>query len=187
MKTITGIFLAMLISSGIFAETLSVDTEKSELKWTGKKVAGKHYGKVQLKEGLLILKDGKIESGIFVVDMRTITSDDLPEGTLNEKLVGHLKSDDFFGVEQYPETTLNITSGTHKGNGNYTVNGKLTIRDITKPVEFEASREGNVFTATITVDRSEYNVKYGSGKFFQNLGDNLIYDDFTMDVTIVLE
>lgn len=147
----------------------------------------KHYGKVQLKEGLLILKNNNIESGIFVIDMTSITSDDLTEGTLNDKLVGHLKSGDFFGVEQYPETTLNITSVTHKGNGNYTVNAKLTIRDITRPIEFDATRKGNVFTATITIDRSKYNIKYGSGKFFQNLGDNLIYDDFTMDVKIVLE
>ncbi len=186
MKTITGIFLAMLISSGIFAETYSVDINKSELKWTGKKVAGKHYGKILLKEATLVLNENNIESGKFLIDMTTITCDDLPEGSTNDKLVGHLKSDDFFGVEKHPETTLLITESTPKGNGKYTLKSDLTIKGITHPLEFEANREGNVFTATITVDRSKYNVKYGSGKFFQNLGDNLIYDDFTMDVTIVL-
>ncbi|HKK81352.1 MAG TPA: YceI family protein, partial [Prolixibacteraceae bacterium] len=70
-------------------------------------------------------------------------------------------------------------------NGKATVTGELTIKGITHPVEFEGTKTGNVFEATITIDRTKYNVRYGSGKFFENLGDNMIHDDFTLDVTLV--
>lgn len=187
MKTIALIIITMLVSSALFAKTYSVDTDKSELVWTGKKVTGKHYGKVQLKGGDLVINKDAIASGKFVIDMKTITCDDLQPGGANDRLVSHLKSDDFFGVENHPETTLSITGSTKLGDGKFMLKANLTIKGITKPIEFETIQNGNVYTATITIDRSEYNVRYGSGKFFTNLGDNLIYDDFTMDVKVVLK
>jgi polyisoprenoid-binding protein YceI len=173
--------LLMIVVS---AQEVKVDVSKSELKWEGRKVTGKHFGKITLKEGNLMVKNNKIESGTFVINMNTITVDDLPAGEWNEKLVGHLKSDDFFGTEKHPESKLVITHSTPFVNNKANVKGKLTIKNITKPVEFEAVRNGKNYSAIVKVDRSEYDVKYGSGKFFKNLGDNLIYDEFTLDVTL---
>ena len=115
--------------------------------------------------------------------MNSITCEDM-EGEWMEKLVGHLKSDDFFGVATYPEATLVVKESTKIVNGKTTVKADLTIKGITHPVTFEASQSSNTFSAVITVDRTLYNVRYGSGKFFDNLGDKTIYDDFTLDVTL---
>jgi polyisoprenoid-binding protein YceI len=184
------LFLAAL--AGLFvisatAQELKVDVSKSELKWNGKKVTGEHYGKINLNEGTLTLKDKKIESGKFVIDMNSITVDDLPAGEWNDKLVGHLKSDDFFGTTTHKDAVLEVTGSAPFTNGKAKVTGKLTIKGITNPVEFEATQSGNLYTALVTVDRSLYNVRYGSGKFFENLGDKAIYDNFTLDVKLVVK
>lgn len=181
--------LAIVVLTAIMvnAQNYKVNTSQSVLKWNGKKVAGEHYGKIALKDGTFTLKSNKIVDGKFTIDMNSITSEDLPEGEWNKKLVDHLKSDDFFGVEKYPETVLELTGSTPITNGKTKVKGKLTIKGITHPVEFEATQQGLTVSALITVDRSKYNVRYGSGKFFQNLGDKAINDDFTLDVKLVAE
>lgn len=185
MKKITNTILILLLASvTVSAENYVVNTSSSVLKWNGKKVAGEHYGKISLKEGSFTLKNNKLTDGKFVIDMKSITSEDLPAGEWNDKLVGHLKSDDFFGVETYPESVLTITESTPIKDGKTKVKGKLTIKGITHPIEFDAFQNGMNVTAKVTVDRSKYNVRYGSGKFFQNLGDKTIYDDFTIDVSI---
>ncbi|MDA3931083.1 MAG: YceI family protein [Prolixibacteraceae bacterium] len=168
------------------AQSYKVVPSKSELKWNGKKVTGEHYGKISIKEGAFSVKNNKVETGTFVIDMASITCDDL-EGEWNDKLVGHLKSDDFFSVEAHPEATLKITGSTLLENNKATLKGDLTIKGITKPVEFEATHVENTFSAVVSVDRTAYNVRYGSGKFFDNLGDKTISDVFTMDVKIVAE
>jgi len=189
MKTLMMIVIAMAVAFALpaQAQTYKVETGKSELKWTGKKVLGQHYGKISLKEGQLVLSKNKVQSGKFVIDMNSITCDDLPTGEINNKLVGHLKSDDFFGVEKHPVAELVLTGSTVLKNGNATIKGKLTIKGITHPVEFEGIQNENTFAATITVDRSKYDVRYGSGKFFQGLGDNLIYDNFTLEVKLITQ
>ncbi len=166
------------------AQNYSVDTGKSSLEWTGKKVTGQHHGSLELTEGSFSLENDRISSGMFVIDMTSLSNEDL-EGDTKEKLVGHLKSDDFFSVENHPTSVLKLNNSTKLKNGKATVKGELTIKGITHPIEFEGTKTGNVFEATITVDRTKYNVRYGSGKFFENLGDNMIYDDFTLDVTLV--
>ncbi|HNW49958.1 MAG TPA: YceI family protein [Prolixibacteraceae bacterium] len=188
MKKLVGIFtLVLFVVLAANAQELKIDTSKSELNWTGKKVTGEHHGTIQLKEGSVTLKKDKVITGKFVIDMNTIKDLDLPAGEWNDKLVGHLKSDDFFGVQTYPEATLVLTGSTPFTNGKATVDGKLTIKGITNPVQFEVTKLDNQYTAQIVVDRSLYNVRYGSGKFFENLGDKTIYDNFTMDVKLVTE
>lgn len=167
----------------------SVDTKASVINWKGAKVTGTHNGKISLKKGDLEFKDGKLVGGSFEIDMTTITCEDLSGGTA-EKLVGHLKSEDFFGVEKYPTSKFVITKVVSRGTpGAYTVSGNLTIKSTTKPIKFfaDVKEEGgkNVATAKITVDRSEYDVRYGSGSFFDNLGDKTIYDEFELDVKLV--
>lgn len=188
MKTnLLVLVFATLLTVSASAQELKVDAPKSVLKWNGKKVGGEHYGKITLKEGSLKVNNDKIENGVFVIDMNTITSDDLPAGDLNASLVGHLKSDDFFGVEKHPEATLEIINSTTFVNGKATVTGNLTIKGITNKVVFDVTREGYFFSTLVTVDRSLYNVRYGSGKFFANLGDKTINDEFTLDVKLVMK
>lgn len=170
--------------------TYDIDVQQSEITWKGEKVAGEHLGTIQLKEGSLALEDGKLVGGNFTIDMSTISNTDL-EGEQKGKLEGHLKSDDFFGVETYPTATLTITEVTPEADNTYQITGDLTIKDKTHEIQFPAtvSSKGNQVTAeaSITVDRSEYDVRYGSGSFFDNLGDKVIYDDFHLQVSLVAE
>jgi len=128
-----------------------------------------------------------IVSGNFTIDMRSIVNDDLDNKELNQTLVNHLKSDDFFGVEKYPEAKLVIDSSSKFENDEAEAQGRLTIKEITHPVSFTVKREGKVYKASIVINRAKYDVRYGSGSFFDNLGDKLIYDDFIVDVKLVVE
>ena len=108
----------------------------------------------------------------------------MKEGEYKGKLEGHLKSDDFFGVETHPTAKLVFTDVKASGKNSYEVTGDLTIKGITKPVTFDVSVYGSKATATMKVDRSLYDVKYGSGAFFDNLGDKTIYDEFDLVVDL---
>lgn len=169
-------------------EALKVDTGASYITWKGYKVTGQHHGKVKLKGGNLEYDNGKLVGGSFEIDMATITCEDLQGGGA-EKLVGHLKSDDFFGVAKYPTAKFVITKAIEAKAGEYRVKGDLTIKSTTKPVSFNAivtEKEGKkVATATIKLDRSEYDIRFGSGSFFENLGDKTIYDEFDLEITLV--
>jgi polyisoprenoid-binding protein YceI len=184
MKTIL-FALFMIAASTLNAQTYKVDTGSSTLKWNGKKVTGGHFGFISLKEGNLMISNDQITQGKFVIDMNSITCTDLEDEGYNKKLVGHLKSDDFFGVAKYPEAVLEITGSSVFENNTATVEARLTIKGITHPVTFTATKDGNNYSARIVVDRAKYDVRYGSGSFFDNLGNNLIYDEFTLDVNLV--
>jgi polyisoprenoid-binding protein YceI len=186
-KILSLIVLVLIVAFSVNAQELKVDALKSELNWNAKKVTGEHHGKINLKEGNVSLKKGKVVSGKFVIDMKTITDEDLPAGEWKDKLENHLKSDDFFGVQSYPEAVLVLKESTPFKDGKAMVKGNLTIKGITNPIEFEATKLDNVYTALITVDRSLFNVRYGSGKFFENLGDKTIYDNFILDVKLITE
>ncbi len=186
-KQLLLVALALMVSGAVNAQALKANVEKSELKWLGKKVTGQHNGKIKLADGVLTISDNKIVSGTFNIDMKSITNDDLADAGWNAKLVGHLKSDDFFGVEKFPIATLVLTESKAFVNNQVEVMGKLTIKGITNPVTFNVTRNGNSFTAKISVDRSKYDVRYGSGSFFENLGDKAIDDIFTLDVVLVVE
>lgn len=182
MVNLIVLFFAFTVS----AQNYIVNTSKSELKWTGKKIIGSHHGSIDLTEGSFELKSNKITDGVFVIDMTSISNEDLEEGS-KERLVGHLESDDFFSVDKHPTAILKLKSSTPLVNGNATIKGELTIKGQTHPIEFEGNKTGNVFKATIAVDRTKYGIRYGSGKFFDNLGNNMIDDNFTLDVTMVAE
>jgi polyisoprenoid-binding protein YceI len=176
-------------SSNKTAETLVVDAKASYIKWTGYKVTGKHWGTVKLKSGALEYKDGLLAGGNFVIDMASIGVDDL-QGNGKERLEGHLKSDDFFGVEKFPTAKFVITQVISRGTpGSYRITGDLTIKESTKSIRFNAdiAEEGGKHkgTAKMTIDRSDYNVRFGSGSFFSNLGDKTIYDEFDLEVNLV--
>jgi polyisoprenoid-binding protein YceI len=179
--------ITLMLSSVIYAQSFKANAEKSELKWLGKKVTGQHNGQIKLKSGELTVKDNKLTNGNFVIDMTSITCEDLTDAGYNQKLVGHLKSDDFFGVEKFPTATLKITDAATFTNNVANVKGSLTIKGTTNPVEFAVTKNGNTYVAKVSVDRSKYDVRYGSGSFFQNLGDKAIDDIFTLEVKLVVE
>lgn len=182
--------LVIAILAGITnegTETLEVNVRDSKINWTGAKVGGSHNGTIQLKEGRLEMSNGVLTGGSFKIDMTTIVNEDL-SGEYKGKLEGHLKSDDFFGVEKYPTADFTITNAVPQGPGKYKITGNLTIKGITKEIKFPAVVEMNggnyIATADITVDRSEFNVRYGSGSFFDDLGDKVIYDNFDLSVSL---
>ncbi|WP_081209251.1 YceI family protein [Salegentibacter sediminis] len=164
-------------------EKKKIDVKDSEVTWRGEKVTGFHTGTVELKEGHFILEDGELKGGEFVMDMSSIKVTDL-EGENKGKLEGHLKSDDFFGVETYPTAKLVITSAAKKSDGTYGVVADLTIKEDTHPVTFNLDWNENSASTELSIDRSKYNVRYGSGSFFDNLGDKTIYDNFDLKVDL---
>jgi len=182
LKTIA-IALFVAVSTIATAQSKKVDAAKSSIHWVGKKVTGQHEGTVALKEGNLIFKGKKLTGGSFIVDMTSLTSTDLT-GEYLGKLNGHLKSEDFFGTEKFPTSKLVFKSIGDKGNGVYTVTADLTIKDVTAPVKFEITVKGNTATTTFKVDRTKYGIKYGSGSFFDNLGDKTINDEFELTVSL---
>lgn len=182
VKTIAA---ALIIATITFAFTTiedgkkEVKVETSSVTWKGYKVTGSHAGSIALKQGSLDFKDGKLAGGEFVIDMTTIENTDM-EGEYKAKLEGHLKSDDFFGVATYPTAKLVFNTVKSTGKNSYEVTGDLTIKDKTNPVTFDMSIYGNKATANIIIDRTDYEVRYGSASFFDNLQDKAIYDEFDL-------
>ncbi len=170
---------------------MKVLPDKSKITWTGKKVTGEHTGNVKIKEGSVELTDTRISGGSFIIDMSSITCTDLTNEEYNQKLVGHLKSDDFFNTKKFPEAKLVITSATPIQKEEFTIKGQLTIKGKTLPVEFPANviTDGKILSATakIEINRTQYDIKYGSGSFFDNLGDKAIDDIFHLNVNILAQ
>lgn len=160
-----------------------IKIEKSKIVWKAYKVTGSHIGLISLKDGSIIFEGEKLTGGSFIIDMMSITNTD-QKGEYKQKLENHLKSDDFFGVNTYPTATLIFKKVRPKGKNSYEVTGDLTIRGITKPVNFDISIYGKKATASLKIDRAKYNVKYGSNSFFDNLKDKAIYDEFDLIVDL---
>lgn len=181
-------FLTLISSGDEGTTTYTASVAESKVEWIAEKVTGKHNGTVSLKSGDLKFKDGALTGGSFVIDMTTIDCNDL-SGEWKDKLVGHLKSDDFFSVEKFGTSKFAITKVVPQGPGKYKVIGDLTIKGITNSIQFNTTVEevngSYVSKASIVVDRSKFNVKYGSGSFFDDLGDKTIYDEFTINVELV--
>ena len=172
--------------------SFSVDPDASEVTWKGYKVTGQHHGTIKVKNGTLEMDGGNLTGGSFEMDMTTITNKDMEGKGSAAKLEGHLKSDDFFGVEKFPTAKFEITKVVSRGKpGDYKIVGNLTIKESTKELKFMANvtEEGGkvVATADIIVDRADFDVRYGSGSFFDNLGDKTIYDEFDLSVKLVAE
>jgi polyisoprenoid-binding protein YceI len=170
------------------AETWKVDTINSKIGWKATKIGGGHHGDVKVKSGTLTTEKGALKAGEIVVDMNTIEiADDLGEA-MKTKLHNHLRSDDFFSVEKNPTSTLKIKKVGPAKDGTNEVIADLTIKGITKPVTFPATVkiEGNKLNAKakFAIDRTAYDIRYRSLKFFADLGDKVIHDKFTLDVDL---
>lgn len=182
LKT-TAIALLMAVSTIASAQMKKVDASKSTITWIGKKVTGQHSGTINLKEGSLTFKGKKLTGGSFVVNMTSLNTTDL-SGEYQEKLNGHLKDDDFFGTEKYPTSKLVFKKIADKGNGVYNVTGDLTIKDVTAPINFVITVKGTTATTALKIDRTKFGIKYGSGSFFDSLGDRAIADEFELNVNL---
>ena len=164
--------------------TYNIVQDKSSLIWTGREVSTtSHYGTINFTSGQFEIADGLISQGEFLVDMTSITVQDLTGGS-KERLEGHLRSDDFFSVESFPTAHLYISSSEVISNGKWMVNGFLTIKDISHPVLFEMVYTEDGWNANLVFDRSKYDVRFRSGTFFENLGDKLIYDDIELKINL---
>lgn len=184
MKILTTAILAFAaITTPMEKEKKSVNLETSKVEWKGYKVAGSHEGTIAIKSGHLEFEGKDLVGGTFVMDMTTISSTDL-SGDYKDKLDGHLKSDDFFGVATYPTATLVFTKVEAAGEDSYKVSGNLTIKKATHPVSFTLNLNDNTATAALKIDRSKYDVRYGSTSFFDNLKDNVIYNDFDIKASL---
>lgn len=172
--------------------TMNVDVAASKVEWTGAKPTGQHNGTIAISEGSLMLTDGNVVGGKFTIDMNSIVDLDLTSAEDNGKLVGHLKSPDFFDSEKYPTAVFVITSvEALSGNADAThsITGNLTMKDATKSVTFPAkvSLEGNTLTATtpdFVIDRTQWNVQYGSKTIFNDLKDKFINDEIGLKITL---
>jgi len=181
------IALVFTVSAALNAQDkLTVDTAKTTLAWLGEKVTGQHAGTIKIQDGFLIWKDNKIVSGEFTINMKTIEDNDN-----SQKLESHLRSADFFGVEKFPVSKLVITGSDAFDKGTALVRGNLTIKGITNPAEFKAvtqkKDDGTWFFANIVLDRTKYDIRYGSGSFFDNLGDRTIFDEFKVKVSLLVK
>ena len=162
--------------------------EESILKWTGEKVTGRHFGTIDIGEGWLEINENLI-GGSIQVNMQTIKCDDLQNENWNNRLVEHLKADDFFGVEQHPVSVLTLKEWKQVEADQYQITADLTIKGITNSLVFNTQmviKDGFVRAlGSIKVDRTIYEINYRSGKIFNNLGNNMIDDFFTLDFMLV--
>lgn len=185
------IFIALwaltFFQTAAFAQDYTVQPGSSEVKWTATKITGKHFGTIAVKSGKIQFDGDKFTGGEAVIDTASLSSDDL-QGGGKAKLEGHLKSADFFDTEKFPEASIKIISVNPAGESLYDVTADLTIKNITHPVSFQAKvekKDSSVeSSAQLKVDRTKYDIRYGSGKFFENLGDKTIHDEFTLDISV---
>lgn len=166
-----------------------IQQASSTVNWTGKKVLGLHTGSINIANGYIEITDNAVISGEIVIDMTSITITDIADKKTHDEFLGHLQNDDFFSVDKFKTAKLKITGSSIIENNKLKIDGNLNIKDITHPVSFIAVVE--VFTdflhslGEIVIDRTLYNIRYGSGKFIDNLGDKLIYDDFVLQFKLV--
>lgn len=183
MKTTFILAMALTVVAFTTITKKEINIQESTIQWTGEKIIGDaHLGTLSFKEGHLEMEGDQLIGGSFMVDMTSINVTDM-EGEYKGKLEGHLKSDDFFGVADHPTATLVINSAKKYAEG-YHVNGDITIKGATRPIDFDLKMGDGPVSASIEIDRTKFDVRYGSGSFFDNLGDNAISDTFTLDVTL---
>ncbi len=183
LKTGFIMILAISIASFTNVSEKSINVKESNITWKGYKVTGSHEGNINLSEGSLMFEGDNLVGGNFTMDMTSINVTDLEAGNGKEKLEGHLKSDDFFGVNNHNKAMfkINKVDGT---DGAYRVFGDLTIKGKTNPASFQMTVKGNTAMASFKIDRTKYGIKYGSASFFDDLKDKAIYDEFDLNVNL---
>ena len=191
-KTITTLFLTITtffclsdLSAQKTTAMVSINVSESSIHWLGKKITGQHEGNINLLSGSLIMENGLLTGGDFVVDMNSIASTDL-KGESAKKLEESLKSEEWFDAENHPQAKLVFSSVVSQGGGLYNVTGDFTIKGKTNPATFELQVNYLEATAKVIIDRTLYNILNGSTSFLVNLKDKMINNYFELDVNLKL-
>ena len=167
---------------------LNINLSESRVEWFGEKVTGSHSGNVSLSSAHFIMGKEHIEGGVFVMDMKSIKCTDIESPEYAAKLENHLMDDDFFGSETYPTASFTFTKVIFDGTS-YLITGKMNIKgmsqEITFPAQFHRENGNLIADAIVKVDRTKHDIKYGSGAFFDDLGDRMILDEFTLNIHLV--
>lgn len=191
MKLIFSTLLTFLMATIVMAGnpvkpvTYKVDPASSKIEWTAYKMTGQHNGTLQVKSGSLEFNGNKLTGGKFDIDMNSLAITDI-QGAMMERLLGHLKNDDFFSVDKFGTSSLVIKKAEQKSATLYKITADLIIKGISKEITFDAvinQAEGNA-SASLKVDRTLFDIKYRSGKFFPEIGDKMIKDEFDLKVTL---
>ena len=175
-------------AGGEYDRVYKLKPEQSKLEWAARRIIGNaHRGEVALKEGRILEKDGEFKGGEFIIDMAKIT-----ETNNNEMLLNHIRSDDFFAVEKYPEAIIRIEEIKKTDGDKFLVKGELTVKDRTEAVEFEAAADSESGSelkvrAEFKIDRTRWGINFDSGTIFQRLGDKAIKDEIEFKLELVLE
>ena len=173
-------------------DTLRIDLDNSKITWIGRIITGEHSGTLDLSESWIIAEDNIIKNGQLLFDMNSINTTDIESIEWKLKLDNHLKNEDFFAADSFPYAILNINESQLIDNesiiNNYIINAELTIRGISNSISFPISltKTNNIFSAQgeVDIDRTLYNIKYKSSKYFLDLGDKIIYDMFSVQFTL---
>jgi polyisoprenoid-binding protein YceI len=185
---LSALFFISLVSFGQTA--VGINTKTSKLDWKGSKIIGSHNGNVNFSSGKLFIKNGVLTGGEFVIDMNSITCTDITDAGTNAKLIGHLKNDDFFATDKHPTASVKITKveKLKSKKGTYNIKADLTIKGITNSVSFPATltKSGNKYVAkaNMNIDRTKWDVKYGSASFFESLGDKAIKNEIEFGISL---
>ena len=185
-------FITVLIGILTAGDTLQVDLVNSQINWIGRKVTGEHSGTLNLSEGWIEMEKNTLSGGKLVFDMASITNTDIESPEWKQKLEDHLKSEDFFHTDSFPQAILEIKGlqlvFIENSKNSEQILADLTLRGITHEIKFpfELTQSQNNFNAegSVDIDRTLYNIQYKSRKFFDELGDKLIYDNFTVQFMV---
>lgn len=186
---VTVLAITLVSFNNLTTKTYIADINESIVEWAASRTGKTHNGTVNITDGMLTFEDGQLIGGDFTLNMTSIKVLDIPTSNkMNAKLVDHLNSSDFFSTENQP-TGKFVIIGSEPQNGKTFLKGKLTIKDITHDVSFLATIKNNgdaveMTSDEITIDRTKWDVKFRSGKFFNNLKDLLICDDITISVKV---
>ncbi|MBD2722476.1 YceI family protein [Hymenobacter armeniacus] len=176
------------------APAYALQPQLSTLGWEGKAVTHGHNGTMNFSSGELLVKGNAVVGGTVTVDMKTMKATDIKDAESHGKFVGHMSSDDFFGVATYPTSTFKIVSvapikGAAKDADNATITGDMTIKGVTQRISFPAKvgvKDGvAAATGKVTIDRTKFGLKYGSKSFFESIGDKAIYDTFDLTFNVI--
>lgn len=194
------VFLTLLTTLALtgFAQaksaTAQVDAQSSKITWKGsKKIGGSfHTGYVLVKSGTVMYENGQPQSADITIDLNTITNTDLTDAKYNAKLVGHLKSEDFFEVAKFPTAQLKVSKISKSGAKTYKLEGEMTIKGVSQPITLDAEVTGDdakaqTVQSSFSFDRTKFGLRYGSENFFKNLGDKIINDKVDMTVSLVVK
>ena len=174
-----------VVAENVVSKDYTISADESSVLWTAEGAAHGHNGSISVKSGSVSMENDLLTAGEIVIDMPSLLVLDIEDSVENGKLYGHLTTEDFFNVAEYPTAKLVITDAADMNN----VKGNMTIKDVTEEITFSLStaeaKGGLELTTTLNIDRTKFGVIYNSGNFFENLGDYLINDEFTLDIRLM--